>query len=115
MPWQTEDPALTPADSTAVEVTRATPLDYTASLPTTLPAAPPSEWKCPAASYNDGVCDCGCSAPDPDCSVVTRPVRNCAADEARRACSRRNGAGFPQYAERDEWAGDTVRDVEQRC
>jgi hypothetical protein len=26
-------------------------------------------WKCPAAAYGDGTtCDCGCGAPDPDCS-----------------------------------------------
>jgi hypothetical protein len=26
------------------------------------------EWTCPAAAYGDGKCDCGCGAPDPDCS-----------------------------------------------
>ncbi|MET0387324.1 MAG: hypothetical protein ABW321_15255 [Polyangiales bacterium] len=27
------------------------------------------EWVCPAAAYGDGeICDCGCGAPDPDCS-----------------------------------------------
>jgi hypothetical protein len=26
-------------------------------------------WTCPTAAYNDGkICDCGCGAPDPDCS-----------------------------------------------
>lgn len=27
------------------------------------------EWKCPSSAYRDGTkCDCGCGAPDPDCS-----------------------------------------------
>jgi hypothetical protein len=29
------------------------------------------EWKCPISAYRDGkTCDCGCGAPDPDCSLL---------------------------------------------
>jgi hypothetical protein len=37
------------------------------------PAVPPA-WSCAPNLYNDGICDCGCGAKDPDCSSLSRSV-----------------------------------------
>lgn len=29
----------------------------------------PGAWRCTVLAYGDGLCDCGCGAPDPDCST----------------------------------------------
>lgn len=34
-------------------------------------AKPPGEWTCEEATYEDTVCDCGCGAVDPDCTMAT--------------------------------------------
>lgn len=34
-------------------------------------AKPPGEWTCEEAYYEDETCDCGCGAPDPDCTMST--------------------------------------------
>lgn len=34
-------------------------------------AKPPGDWTCEEGFYEDGVCDCGCVAPDPDCTMST--------------------------------------------
>lgn len=35
---------------------------------------PPGNWTCDVAFYQDGVCDCGCTAKDPDCGAGTFTV-----------------------------------------
>lgn len=42
--------------------------NFTASSGTTGGIDVPSDWRCSAVAYSNGVCDCGCGAPDPDCS-----------------------------------------------
>ncbi|MDP2343793.1 MAG: hypothetical protein Q8O67_22735, partial [Deltaproteobacteria bacterium] len=32
------------------------------------PVQVPANWICDDALFNDGVCDCGCDAPDDDCA-----------------------------------------------
>ena len=37
----------------------------------------PPEWICDPITYNDGTCDCGCGALDPDCAGGAAMVNNC--------------------------------------
>ncbi len=38
----------------------------------------PTSWTCSTAYFGDGgVCDCGCGAPDPDCSDPKKPIFGC--------------------------------------
>jgi len=34
-------------------------------------AKPPGDWTCEEGFYGDDICDCGCAAPDPDCTMST--------------------------------------------
>ncbi len=34
-------------------------------------AKPPGDWTCEEGFYDDDICDCGCVAPDPDCTMST--------------------------------------------
>lgn len=37
----------------------------------------PDTWLCDPYDYNDGTCDCGCGAPDPDCAPAQLNANNC--------------------------------------
>lgn len=43
----------------------------TTATTTSASAKPPGEWTCVEAYYDDETCDCGCGAPDPDCTMST--------------------------------------------
>jgi hypothetical protein len=56
----------------------------------------PFGWTCDPAAYHDGVCDCGCSVPDPDCGASD--YAHCARCNAEGSCS---GADCPGLINRD--------------
>jgi hypothetical protein len=45
----------------------------------------PNTWTCPAATYGDGVCDCGCGAVDPICETVVKS--SCDSCNTQGSCS----------------------------
>lgn len=47
------------------------PLLTLATTASSASAKPPGEWTCEEGFYEDGTCDCGCGAPDPDCTMST--------------------------------------------
>lgn len=53
-----------------------------------VPAGVPAEWACNYFAYGDGTCDCGCGAPDEDCT-----------EEDLTECEVCNGAGSCSVAE----------------
>ncbi len=90
-------------DVTLVEVTidansNSTPVPngaclHLASGSVNLPPPPP-EWTCDAAFYGafDG-CDCGCGAPDPDCTDTTEPIYGCGFPHASGTLSQCDATG----------------------
>lgn len=42
-----------------------------ATIASSASAKPPGEWTCEEGFYEDDTCDCGCGAPDPDCTMST--------------------------------------------
>ncbi|HTQ04295.1 MAG TPA: hypothetical protein VMI54_10580 [Polyangiaceae bacterium] len=46
----------------------------------------PQAWTCPGATYGDGVCDCGCGAPDPICKDITKSA--CGSCNTQGSCSK---------------------------
>jgi hypothetical protein len=46
---------------------------------------PPMGWTCPATSYFDTICDCGCGVPDPHCMDATNA--SCGACDTMGSCS----------------------------
>jgi hypothetical protein len=50
----------------------------------------PFTWNCVVSAYNDGVCDCGCATPDPDCTK--NGIDQCERCNADGSC---NGADCP--------------------
>src|SRR5687768_6097957 len=53
---------------------------------------PPEEWTCPDALWNDGICDCGCSATDYDCNQVTNCITPGCAEVTCGACFTADGS-----------------------
>jgi hypothetical protein len=57
----------------------------------------PPAWQCHVAAYGDGVCDCGCGAPDSDCK--TGDVDECKSCDGFGSC---NGAKCPGRIDPDD-------------
>lgn len=54
----------------------------------------PAAWSCDVSAQGDGVCDCGCGAPDSDCAGQGCTVNGCATQQ----CDRCHGAGGSEIA-----------------
>jgi hypothetical protein len=64
------------------------------------PAALPADWSCPEAIWNDGHCDCGCTATDVDCQQFSCKEPGCT-DERCDACYSIQGSWKPCTADPD--------------
>ncbi|HEU5075776.1 MAG TPA: hypothetical protein VFU02_16400, partial [Polyangiaceae bacterium] len=58
----------------------------TATGSTTGGVVVPSAWRCSVLAYQNGTCDCGCAAPDPDCS--SEELDACETCDASGSCNR---------------------------
>jgi hypothetical protein len=56
---------------------------------------PPENWSCPEALWNDGICDCGCTATDYDCNQVGGCVTPGCVSNACQACFTASGSWKP--------------------
>jgi hypothetical protein len=57
-------------------------------------------WACGASEQNDGICDCGCGAPDPDCAGEGCTTSGCATERCERC---HGAAGAEMACEVDSW------------
>lgn len=78
----------------------------------------PAEWSCAASMWQDGICDCGCSAHDFDCTGVSCSTPGCI-EAACGACFSVTGAWMPcapepQYDPND-WTCDPSEMNDASC
>ena len=57
------------------------------------------KWKCSPEKYNDGVCDCGCGVPDPDCDKkdATIVTPTCINDNGEQGVCYKNECVYPGW------------------